>query len=129
MHMVDTSQQFSLNEADGYLHLKTWGKLRVDDLSAPTDAALKLSKERNILKLLDDIREVDVSLLNIPMQTKSMGILWKLRAFHKVAVVMNSGAMHKLFAAAIEALHLNTSEAVFKSFDNEQDAIAWLKLD
>ncbi len=123
-----STQKYSVEVIDDFIKLKTWGKLDIHELDAPANAALEMMKEKNLDKLLDDIREADASLVNIPMQTKSMGILWKLRAFRKVAIVMNDDLMHHLFAAALEALHLNDAKDVrFKSFDDEQEAIAWLK--
>jgi len=123
--MDSGGQQFSVKAADGYIHLKTWGALDEAQLDAPANAALALAKEKNIDKLLDDIREVDTSAVSIPMQAKSMGILWKLRAFKKVAIVMGESRVRTLFFSTLDALHLDR-EIKFKGFDSLDEAVAWL---
>lgn len=124
--MADTEKRFSVQVVDDYIYLKTWGELDPNDLDAPANAALALAKETGIDRLLDDIREVDTSNVSIPIQTKSMGILWKLRSFKKVAIVLNGSRIRSLFFATLDVLHLNI-DAKFKGFENEQEAVAWLK--
>lgn len=118
-------QQFSLDTMGDYIHLRTWGELDVNDLEAPADAALKLAKAEKIDKLLDDIRDVDTSGVNIAIQAKAMGILWELRHFKKVAIVLKGAGLRNLFFSALDALHL--SGATFKGFENEAEAIEWLR--
>jgi hypothetical protein len=118
--------QFSVEIVDDYVHLKTWGALDVDNLDAPANAALALAKEHNIDKLIDDIRDIDTTGVSIPIQTKSMGILWKLRAFRKVAIVLEGSRMQTLFFSTIDVLHLNR-EAKFKGFEDTAEAVEWLK--
>lgn len=126
--MDGQDKQFSVAVVGDYIHLKTWGKLEIESLDAPANAALTLSQEQHIDKLLDDIREVDGSNASIHIQTKSMGILWKLRTFRKVAIVLENSRLQTLFFATLEALHLNL-DAKFKGFNNEAEAIAWLRED
>ncbi|HEX6461823.1 MAG TPA: STAS/SEC14 domain-containing protein [Candidatus Saccharimonadales bacterium] len=121
-------QHFSVKATDGYIHLRTWGALDAKNLDAPANAALALAKEKNINKLLDDIRDVDTSAVSIPIQAKAMGILWKLRTFDKIAIVLKGSRVRSLFFSTLEILHLNI-DAKFKGFDNESEAIAWLKND
>ncbi|HEX7963101.1 MAG TPA: STAS/SEC14 domain-containing protein [Candidatus Saccharimonadales bacterium] len=123
--MDSGGQQFSVKAEDGYIHLKTWGPLDENRLDEPADAALALAKEKHIDKLVDDIREIDSSALSIPMQAKAMGILWKLRSFQKVAIVMGQSRVRTLFFSTVDTLHLDR-ESKFKGFDSLEEAIAWL---
>ncbi len=124
---MDTqSQQFSVDVVDDYVHLKTWGELDENNLAAPANAALSLASERQISKLLDDIRDIDSTKVSIPIQSKAMGIIWKLRTFKKVAILMNESRIQTLFFSTLSALHLNL-DSKFKGFDNEAEAIAWLR--
>ncbi|HEX8762896.1 MAG TPA: STAS/SEC14 domain-containing protein [Candidatus Saccharimonadales bacterium] len=116
--------KFTAEVGDGFIHLKTRGKLNADDLDAPVDAALKLAAEKDIHNLLDDIREVDHTDFSMHVQSKSMGVMWKLRKFKKVAIIMDGGALKTLFMSTLSVLHLNHSQ--FKAFDNPNDAIRWL---
>lgn len=109
---------------DGYVYLKTWGPLDINDLDAPANAALALGKEKQLNKLVDDIREVDTSGASIRIQTKAMGILWKLRTFDKVAIIFEGDRTRKLFFSTLEVLHLGST---FRGFENEPEAIAWLQ--
>lgn len=121
---MDTKQKrFSVTVPGDYIYLKTWGKLDMDDLEEPADTAIKLGKENKIDRLLDDIREIDTTNVSIPIQTKAVGIIWKLRAFKKVAVVYKNQEIGRLFFASLEALHLSSK---FRGFDDETQAIAWL---
>lgn len=124
--MTSGGQQFSVEAADGYIHLKTWGALDEAQLDAPANAALALAKEKQIDKLLDDIREVDTSGVSIPIQAKSMGILWKLRNFKKVAIVLSGSRVRTLFFSTLDVLHLDR-ETKFKGFDSPEEAITWLR--
>lgn len=126
MEYMDGQKRYSAEVVNDYIKLKTWGLLDERDVDAPANAALELAETHKITKLLDDIREVDTSGLSIAIQTKSMGILWKLRHFKKVAIVMNDSKLQSVFFSTLEALHLNL-DAKFKSFNNEAEAISWLK--
>lgn len=126
--MADSEQRFSVQVVDNYIHLKTWGALNGQDLDAPANAALALAQKEHIDKLLDDIREIDTSGVSIPIQAKAMGIIWKLRAFKKVAIVLKGSRIRSLFFSTLDVLHLNI-DAKFKGFEDEQEAIAWLQKD
>ncbi len=119
-------QKYSVEAKEGYIHLETRGTLDIADLEAPANAALEAAKKHKIDKLLDDIREVDASELSIHMQAKSMGIIWKLRSFKKVAVIMKSSRIQSLFLSSVSALNLNATSQ-FKGFDNIPDAVTWLQ--
>jgi hypothetical protein len=121
-------QQFSLEAKDDYIHLKTWGGLDAENIDAPANAALALAEEKHIDKLLDDIRGVDSSGASIPIQAKGMGVLWKLRAFKKVAIVLNESRLRTLLFSTLDTLHLDR-DIKFKGFEDEAEAIAWLKSD
>jgi hypothetical protein len=121
-----SGQHFSVKAEDGYIHLKTWGALDEERLDEPANAALALAKEKNIYKLVDDIREVDTSGVSIPMQAKSMGILWKLRAFEKVAIVTSQSRILTMFFSTLDAIHLER-DTKFKGFETPEAAIAWVR--
>jgi ABC-type transporter Mla MlaB component len=119
-------RRFSATVVDDYIHLKTWGELDVEDLEAPAQTALALAREHHIIKLLDDISQIDSSAVSMRIQTKSMGIIWKLRKFKKVALVIKNSRVQRLFFATLDVLHLNLNSQ-FKSFSTEAEALAWLK--
>lgn len=125
---MDSSQNdengFSVESRDDFIHLITWGHLELETLDQPVNAALNLGKEKKIDKLLDDIRNVDASHVSVHIQAKAAGLMWKLKQFKKVAIVFKGQEMSWLFFSTLEALHLNST---FKGFDNEVEAIAWLK--
>lgn len=116
--------QFSVEARDDYVYLVTRGRLDVDNLDAPANAALSLAKEKKIDKLLNDIRYVDSSGVDISIQSKGFGVLWKLREFKKVAIIFKEREIGRLFFSTLEAMHITSK---FGGFDNEADAIAWLK--
>lgn len=124
--MTMQAQQFSVAVADGYIHLKTWGGLDEHNLDAPANAALALAAEKQVDKLLDDIRGVDSTGVSIAIQSKAMGILWKLRSFKKVAIILEGSRLSKLFFSTLSAFHFN-ADSKFKGFNNEAEAIAWLR--
>jgi hypothetical protein len=117
---------FNVSVRDDYVHLVTKGPLDVNNLDAPANAALALAKEKKLDKLLDDIRYVDSSGVNISIQSKGFGVLWKLREFKKVAIIFKEKELGHLFFSTLEAIHINSK---FGGFDNEAEAIAWLKDD
>lgn len=118
--------KYKVSVQGDYVLLETWGELEMDDLAAPADAALALSAEKNIDKLLDDIRGVDQTPVSVPIQAKGVSVLWKLRKFRKVAIVFSGKEIGWLFLSTLQAMHLNV-DAKFKGFDNEAEAIVWLK--
>jgi hypothetical protein len=121
-------RNFSVVVENDVVRLKTWGELNLDDLEAPADAALKLAQDQKLKKLFDDIREVDDSDASIYIQAKAMGILWKLRSFDKVAILMQSSTLSTMFFSTLQALHLN-GDSRFRGFESEAEALAWLHED
>jgi hypothetical protein len=119
-----TKGSFTVEAKGNYIHLTTIGKLDAKHVSDPADAALELAQKENIHKLLDDIRQVDSTNVTIQIQSKGFGVLWKLRAFDRVAVVFGEGELSKLFFSTLQAMGLGSK---FRGFDNESDAIAWLQ--
>lgn len=119
-------QQFTVEVVGNYVHLKTWGKQDVNKLDEPANAALALAKEQHIDLLLDDIRGIDSTDVSILMQSKAMGILWKLRTFKKVAIVLQTGRLSTMFFSTLDAIHVGR-DTKFKGFDTEPEAIAWLQ--
>ena len=127
----DTAQpekgRFSVEAKNGYIHLITRGKLDIDHLDDPANAAIDLAREKKIDKLLDDIRQVDSTGADIQVQSKGFGVLWKLRTFDKVAIVFGKEErLSKLFFSTIQTIHITSK---FRGFDNEEDAVKWLKND
>ncbi len=117
-------KQYSVAAKGDYIHLITRGVLDIKNLDAPANAALELGKKNNITKLLDDIRYVDKSFVSIPIQAKGVGILWKLRAFDKVAILFQDQDLEKMFFSTLEAIHINGK---FRGFYDEAEAVAWLQ--
>lgn len=117
---------FSLTTKKDYIYLKTRGGLDEDNVTAPTDAAIALAKEKNIRKLLDNIQEVDFSTASLSVQAKGMGVLWRLRYFKKVAIVLKGEEAAFLFFSSIQELQLGLGHR-FQGFDNEADAVRWLQ--
>lgn len=117
---------FKATVNDGFIRLETWGKLHQENLDAPANAAIALGQKEHIDKLLDNIQNVDAGPVPISIQAKGLSILWKLRAFQKVAIVFKTKEMGWLFLSSLQAMHLNMSSR-FKGFDNETEATVWLK--
>jgi len=115
--------QFTIEQRDGYVYLKTWGPMAMEGLEKPPDAALEVLKEGKCDKLLDDIRDVVMTGVNIDVQTKGVGIMWRLRAFKKVAILYKGQETEKIFFGTLEAMRLDTK---FKGFETEEEAVAWL---
>ena len=119
-------QHFTVTSSGDYIHLVTEGLIEEKDLEAPANAAIALAEKTNVRKLLDDIRNVDKSGVSISVQAKGVGILWKLRAFDKVAVLLKDRDLGKIFFATLEALHVSSK---FRGFYDEAEAITWLQAD
>lgn len=126
--MNDSTQEkrFSVENKGSYIYLKTWGKLDVNDLDTPINAAINLANEHHVERILDDIRDIDSSNISLYIQTKAAGIMWKLRKFKKVAIIFKSKEIGFLFFSMLQNLHLSSN---FKGFDNEAEAIAWIQED
>jgi hypothetical protein len=122
---MDSSKKFSVKAMGDYVHLKTWGELKTEDLNEPIDTAIALAQEQKIPKLLDDIRNVDSSHVSIPVQAKGLGLLWKLQHFKKVAIILNSDELGWMLSSSLEAMHIEFSSRI-KAFKDEPSAINWL---
>jgi hypothetical protein len=118
--------KFKVSVQNDYVLLETWGELELEDLDAPANGALALAEEHHMDKLLDDIRGVSQTPVSMAIQAKGVGVLWKLRKFRKVAIVFSGKEIGYLFLSTLEAMHLNVN-GKFKGFDNEAEAINWLK--
>lgn len=127
--MIKTSstavdQSFNVTVDGDIIHLVTSGRPTTDNVFEPVDAALELANEKHISKLLDDIRGVDSSWVDLPVQTKAMGVIWKLRRFKKVAIVLKKESeLNQLLMGALTALKIASK---IKSFESEDAARAWL---
>jgi hypothetical protein len=126
MGTTSDAQQFSVEVRDDYIHLRTWGGLDEHQLDAPANAALELAARAHVEKLLDDIRDIDTTGVSIPIQAKAMSILWKLRVFKRVAIVLNGSRIENLFLSTIQGIGLHLEDK-FRAFNDEADAIAWLE--
>jgi hypothetical protein len=98
--------------------------MELEGLEKPPEAALEWLKEGKSDRLLDDIRDVNMAGVPIEVQSKGVGIIWKLRAFKKIAILYHGQETEKLFFGTLEVMHMDTK---FKGFETEADAVAWLK--
>ena len=127
--MIKTSsaavdQSFDMAVDGDIIHLITRGHPTTDNVFEPVDAALALADKKRVDKLLDDIRGVDSAWVDLPVQTKAMGVIWKLRRFKKVAIVLKKESeLNQLLMGALTALKITSK---IKSFDSEDTARAWL---
>lgn len=128
--MIKTSsatvdQSFDVAVDDGIVHLVTRGRPTTDDVYEPVNAAIELADKKRVDVLLDDIRGVDSSWVDLPVQTKAMGVIWKLRRFKRVAIVLKKESdLRQLLMGALSALKIASK---IKAFDNEDAARAWLQ--
>lgn len=128
--MIKTSsasvdQSFDVAVDDGIIHLVTRGRPTTDDVYEPVNAAIELADKKRVDVLLDDIRGVDSSWVDLPVQTKAMGVIWKLRRFKRVAIVLKKESdLRQLLMGALSALKIASK---IKAFDNEDAARAWLQ--
>lgn len=118
-------QSFDVAVNGGIVHLVTRGRPTTDNVYEPVDAALAIADAKRADRLLDDIRDVDSSWVDLPVQTKAMGVIWKLRRFNKVAIVLKKESeLRQLLMGALTALKIASK---IKAFDNEDAARAWLQ--
>jgi len=118
------SNRFKVENRGDYIYLKTWGGMQLDGLEKPAETALAMSQETGIKNLLDNIQEVD-STVNFSVQLKGIKILWKLRKFKRVAVVLKQNELGGIFFSSISALRLD--HGAIRGFGDEVEAIAWLQ--
>jgi hypothetical protein len=117
-------QSFEVAVDDDIVHLITRGRPTTNDLYEPADAAIALADKKRVDKLLDDIRGVDSSWVDLPVQAKAMGVIWKLRRFKKVAIILKSESeLRQLLMDALGALRISSQ---IRAFDDEKSARKWL---
>ena len=116
--------QFTVERRGDYIHLVTRGKLKIESLDAPANAAIALAEKEGVDKLLDDIRFIDSLDASIRVQSKGFGVLWQLRTFKKVAIVFKQDEIGRLFFSTLQTLHMTSR---FNGFKSEAEAIAWLE--
>lgn len=120
-------QSYDVTVADDVVHLVTRGHPTTDNVDEPIDAAIALADKAHADKLLDDIRGIYSSWVDLPVQTKAMGTIWKLRRFKKVAFVLkNESELRQLLMGALDILKIASK---IRAFDNEEAALAWLQKD
>lgn len=118
-----TDKQYEIDLKANYIYLKFKGKLSVDDLKGSTEEILQLAEKHDVHCLLDNIREIDTSSINMGLQSQAIANLWKLRSFKKIALVFSNQEVGYLVLSTLETLHLPLK---CRAFDNEPDAIAWI---
>lgn len=116
--------QFTVEKRGNYIHLVTRGRLEIESLEAPANAAIALAEKEKVDRLLDDIRFIDSTGASIKVQSKGFGILWKLRTFKKVAIVFKQDEVGRLFFSTLQAMHITSR---FNGFKDEAEAVAWLE--
>jgi hypothetical protein len=124
--MSANSQGYTIHRTDGYIHLETWGVPTEENVADPVNAALKLAKEQDVHKLLDDIRRVDDNDISLYVQAKGLKVLWALQKFDKVAIVLTGEEMNWMFESSLHALQL-VGIARIKGFADIDSADAWLR--
>jgi len=116
--------QFKVENRGDYIYLKTWGDMQLDGLEKPAEAAIALAQEGKLDRLLDNIQDVEAA-VSFQVQLKGVRILWKLRAFKKVAVVLKQNELGGIFFSSLSALKMNGG--AFRGFADETEAVAWLR--
>jgi hypothetical protein len=126
--MSADSQGFNIHRTDGYIHLETWGVPTVENVAEPVSAALDMANREHVDKLLDDIRKVDANGISLFVQAKGVNVLWKLKQFKKVAIVLAGEEMNWMLESSLEALAI-TGLGNIKGFSDIESADAWLRSD
>jgi len=121
---VVSVNQFKVENRGDYIYLKTWGDMQLDGLEKPAEAAIALAQEGKLDRLLDNIQDVEAA-VSFQVQLKGVRILWKLRAFKKVAVVLKQNELGGIFFSSLSALKMNGG--AFRGFADETEAVAWLR--
>jgi hypothetical protein len=126
--MSTDTQGYQVRLQDDFIYLETWGVPEEGNVSAPVDAAIKLADEHHAHKLLDDIRRVDGDSISLMVQAKGLGVLWKLRRFKKVAIVLSGEEMSWMFTSSIQELRFGIERRI-RGFQDVDSAVAWLAAD
>lgn len=124
--MSNQEQGYNVRAQDDYVHLETWGVPNEKNVSEPVAAAIKLADQKNVSKLLDDIRGVNGDAISLMVQAKGVGVLWKLRHFKKVAIVVSSEEMTWILTSSLQELGLSLGGWNIKHFDDVDAAKQWL---
>jgi hypothetical protein len=123
---MPAAMTFSMEITDDYIRSTVCGSLDLATIEQPFDAMMALAEEKHITKVLDDVRELDSSNLGIKVQSKAMGLLWKMRVFDKVAFLSKPNRLQNMLQSTMETMRLNITTK-FKGFTDEAEAIAWLQ--
>jgi stage II sporulation SpoAA-like protein len=125
--MDDTTAQakhYKITQHPDYINLAFQGVVNIDDLHDSTDDIVRIAQQQDVYKLLDDIRELDRSSVTIQLQTESIGLLWHLKIFKRIALVYKDGEIGRLVKTTLETVPFLSK---CRAFDNEAEAIAWLQ--
>ncbi|HJQ08221.1 MAG TPA: STAS/SEC14 domain-containing protein [Candidatus Saccharimonadales bacterium] len=116
---------FRVSAQDGYILSRLWGDAGSEEFEESADEVLALRKQKHIDRLLCDIRELNPVEEGIKEQARSIGTLWKMRDFKKIAFLLEPHLTESM-AAALAVSHLTNRCQVF---EDEAEAAAWLKTD
>jgi hypothetical protein len=117
---------YEITIEDGYLRTNVWGAADADIFEASTNELLTLRDAHRVPlnRLLCDIRRLKPNNIDIVAQTRGIGALWKIRSFDKVAVVIGDTHVSDMLHQALKVTHFTDK---FQTFDDEAEAVAWLK--
>lgn len=126
MHHERHEKLHEVTIQDGYFRTNMWGAAGADTFEASTDELLTLRDSHKVPlnRLLCDIRRLKPTNIDIAAQTRGIGTLWKIRTFDKVAIVRGDDRVSDLLQQALKATHFTNK---FQMFEDEAEAIAWLK--
>lgn len=122
--MKSDEQGFTVKNESDYIHLVTWGVPSIDNVAEPATAALDLAHQHGIHKLMDDIREVDVTKISVHVQVKGTPLLWKMRDFKRVAILVKHDELGSILHSTLKMLDIGGN---IRGFYDEAEAIAWLR--
>lgn len=117
-------KHYDITMRGDHIYLKFEGHINNADLHKSTEEVVALSKREHVFKLLDDIRDLDLSSVTIGLQTEAIGLLWHLRKFKKIALLYENQEIGRLVATTLQTVHLADR---CRTFEKEAEAIAWLQ--
>lgn len=126
MHHEHHEKLYEVTIEDGYFRTNMWGAAGADTFEASTNELLTLRDTHKVPlnRLLCDIRRLKSTNIDIAAQARGIGTLWKIRTFEKVAIVMGDAHVSDLLQQALRATHFTDK---FRMFEDEAEAVAWLK--
>lgn len=124
--MAREDQGYDVGVEDDFIHLRTWGVPDEKNVADPVNAAIELAEKHHVTKLLDDIRGVNADAISLMVQAKGVGVLWKLRRFKRVAIVVSSQEMTWLLTSSLQELGLSLGGWNIKHFRDVDSAREWL---